>query len=239
MTGTGQRRLVQHRSTGRCRPTETPPGVPNRVVRANYFQALGIPLRPRPVLSPPATGLDGARAVIVSESVARRFWPGEDPLGTADLHGRARQPRVPRLRGRRHRRRRQAGGLAEERPEAVYVPAALVPAWPSFTFAAAHLARPGEPARRGVRELMRELDPGVPLFAGADHGRRCSPRRSAPARSSMLLVALFAGRGAGAGGDRRLRRALLHRGAAHTELGIRMALGASARSVPAGARPAG
>ena len=87
---------------------QTPPGVPNRVVRANYFEAMGIPLR-RGRTFTAARRRRGPRAVVVvSESIARRFFPGEDPLGKRDLHGRARQSRRPRLGDRRRRRRREA-----------------------------------------------------------------------------------------------------------------------------------
>jgi putative ABC transport system permease protein len=48
-----------------------------RVVSADYLQAMGIPLRSGRHI---AAG-EPAPVVVVSEAAARRFWPGEDPLG--------------------------------------------------------------------------------------------------------------------------------------------------------------
>ena len=53
-------------------------------ISANYFQLLGIPiLRGRAFES----RTDGARVVIVNESAARRFWPGENPVGKQIRYG--------------------------------------------------------------------------------------------------------------------------------------------------------
>src|SRR5207237_1459309 len=51
-----------------------------RGVDPGYFQAIGIPLKRGRVFAP-SERLDGARSVIISESMARQFFPGEDPLG--------------------------------------------------------------------------------------------------------------------------------------------------------------
>ena len=58
----------------------TAPVVGRHYVSADYFKTLGIPLRAGRVLA--ATDRAGRPGVtVISESAARRFWPGENPLG--------------------------------------------------------------------------------------------------------------------------------------------------------------
>src|SRR5262245_26897601 len=65
------------------RPVPTPADVPEvdyRITSPNYFRALGIPLRAgRPFNEHDAPG--NSPVVIINETSARRFWPGEDPVG--------------------------------------------------------------------------------------------------------------------------------------------------------------
>jgi predicted permease len=51
-----------------------------RVASAGYFPALGIPLM-RGRLFEPSDSVDGAHVAVISESLARTTWPGEDPIG--------------------------------------------------------------------------------------------------------------------------------------------------------------
>jgi putative ABC transport system permease protein len=206
----------------------TPPGVPNRVVRANYFQALGIPLlRGRGFTD--RDGLDGVRAVVVSESVARRFFPDVDPLGQRIYMGAPDNRVVPDAEIVGVAADVKQTGLDEERPEAVYAPHALVPVISDFTFA---VRTSGDPAALApaVREVMRRLDPGVPLIRVRTM-HDILGRATAPARSSMVLVGVFAGVAlalALIGVFGVLSYTVTQQTA---EFGIRMALGASARRV--------
>ena len=168
---------------------QTPPGVPNRVVRANYFETMGIPvLRGRTFTA--HDGLDGQRAVVVSESVARRFYPGEDPIGRHVFMGAPDNRVVPDSEIVGVVADVKQRGLDEERPEAVYAPHALVPGIGSVTYA---LRTTTDPASLGpaVRDVMRRLDPGVPLIRLQTMDDILG-RALAPTRSSMLLVAVFA-----------------------------------------------
>ena len=55
--------------------------VANNFVWPNYFEVMGIPIR-RGRGFVAADGLDDARVVaVVSEAMARRYWPGRDPIG--------------------------------------------------------------------------------------------------------------------------------------------------------------
>ena len=142
--------------------SETPPGVPNRVVRANYFQTLGIPLlRGRTFTA--ADGLQGTRAVVVSESVARRFFDDREAIGHHIYMGTSDNRVVPDAEIVGVVADVKQTGLDEERSEAVYVPHALVPDIASFTFAIRTTVDPSTLVST-TRGVMRRLDPGVPLI---------------------------------------------------------------------------
>jgi putative ABC transport system permease protein len=73
---------------GRPRIDGALPASNNYLVSPDYFRAMGIPLR----RGRPFDARDGAnapRVAIISESLARRFFPGEDPLGKRIDLGRA------------------------------------------------------------------------------------------------------------------------------------------------------
>jgi len=168
---------------------QTPPGIPNRIVRANYFEAMGIPLR-RGRTFTPADGRDGRRAVIISESIARRFFPGEEPLGKRIFMGAPDNRVIPDSEIVGVVADVKQLGLDEERPETVYAPHAAVPVVASVTFA---VRTAGDPAALApaVRGLLRRLDPGVPLVRMQTMDDVLG-RALAPTRSSMVLVAVFA-----------------------------------------------
>src|SRR5262249_28413928 len=50
------------------------------LVFGDYFQALGAPLRRGRFLNE-ADRRESQLALVVNETFARRFWPGEDPIG--------------------------------------------------------------------------------------------------------------------------------------------------------------
>lgn len=60
----------------------SPPPANFRIASPDYFAAMGIPLVRGRVFNESDRGRN---EVVVSESVARRFWPGQDPVGRACL----------------------------------------------------------------------------------------------------------------------------------------------------------
>ena len=53
------------------------------IVSSNYFQAIGMPIRMGRGLS----DVDRGRGVVISESLARRYWPGRNPVGQTINYG--------------------------------------------------------------------------------------------------------------------------------------------------------
>lgn len=209
--------------------TETPPAVPYRIVRWNYFTSLGIPLlRGRDFTADDR--ISGVTGVIISESVARRFWPGEDPLGRRIYLGAPDNKIVSDAEIVGVVADVKQAGLDEERSEAVYIPHGVVAPWlSSLTFVIRTSTDPATMAG-AVRELVKRIDPTMPLVRMRTMNEVLG-RATAPARSSMLLVGLFA----------LVALTLAIVGVFSvlsytvnqqtTEIGIRMALGASSRNV--------
>ncbi|MPY89098.1 MAG: FtsX-like permease family protein [Luteitalea sp.] len=57
------------------------PTVAARSVTPGYFHTMGIPLRAGRDFEDVDTELDGKAVVVISQSLARQFWPGQSPIG--------------------------------------------------------------------------------------------------------------------------------------------------------------
>ena len=76
----GRARAVSKASRKRARPPRRIPTLNHQIATPGYFEALKIPLRAGRLFTDRDTA-DVPRVAIVSESTARRLWPGQDPIG--------------------------------------------------------------------------------------------------------------------------------------------------------------
>jgi putative ABC transport system permease protein len=169
----------------------TPPAVPYRVVTTDYFRTLGIPLVRGRVLRD-SDGLSGSPSVVISESVARRFWPGagEDPIGSEIYLGASDYRLFDRATVVGIVKDVKLSDPGSALTDAVYGLTTLMPWWRNFTFT---VRTSGDPAAlaSAARTIVRDTDPSLAvtrLQAMSDIMRTSV----APTRASMLLISLFA-----------------------------------------------
>src|SRR6266513_1043075 len=195
------------------------------VVTPDYFATLGIPVRRGRVFTD--ADREGAPpVVVVSESVVRLYWGTDDPIGKRLRIGEHLERTVTVVGVVPDTRYRE---LREARPS-VYFPLRQ----PFFPFEPVTLAirTAGPPAELvpTIRRVIAETEPGVALASAAPFGTYLEEPLAQP-RLNALLLAVFAGSAvalAAVGLFGAMATMVRQR---TRELGVRMALGATARDL--------
>ncbi len=168
-------------------PEEQNVEIPLDATSADYFKVMGIPLRRGRTFSA-ADNLDAPRVVIINETMARRFWPNEDPIGKRFRYGDGSDGPLMTIVGVVADMRR-TGFDAPVRYETFLPHTQRVVGY--FTLV---VRTAGDPlaAVPAVRAQVRSLDAEQPVFEVASMDQLLSSM-IAQRRFSMTLLGTFAG----------------------------------------------
>jgi predicted permease len=168
------------------RPPPGSPGIPVGLaaIAPEYFQTMGIPLLRGRDFGPQDTS-EASGVVIINEAMARRFWPGQDPIGRRvafDFGNRSGFEVVGVVRTGKYRSLRETPEPFMYRPLAQF--------YSYRTTLIVRTANDPGPMLATVEREIRELDPNLPVI-GAETMRDYMKMPLFPARAAGILLGAF------------------------------------------------
>jgi putative ABC transport system permease protein len=207
------------------RPSDAAPPLTGDNVVPGYFEAMRIPLLRGRLVDDRDLVANAPPVVVINQEMARRFWPGEDPVGRRFKYGldpSVNQPWTTVVGIVADMRRQRL----DEAPIPYMFQAGVIP---QMDIAVRTSGNP-ESLRGAIRAAMKELDPAAPPYGVITVEDRLSQSVALRRFQTLMLAALAAVAlilalvGA---------YSIIHRSVASRtqEIGIRSALGASAWSI--------